>query len=585
MTLSAALNTKDCRPKVIAIEKIDTDAGFRALEPEWNVLLNRTEFHTVFQMHQWYLTWWNVFGSDRRLNVLRVTNNARLVGIAPFMLSGRSGRGTLEFMGAGNTDYADIIADREVKHDVIRAVVDYLTEHRSDWDEIVLSQITERSLTIPSLREVLAGSGLSYRIDEIEQCYAYVYEGPDEDRKSFDAGIGNYRNLRNSVNYFNKNGGMAYESITNRAEIERRLPEVFMFHWNRWKETLTPSKFLNQADRDFYYEITRTFAPLGIARLETLSMGGRAVAYVYSFNHKNNIYLYTSALNIVHNKKSPGIVLYYQITDLYIRNGFDSVDYLRGGEQYKGRLTNRAYGNYQVVVYGNSLKYRLVTAYHWFKSSALGRKLIASKRLKELQARLALLRREYGSARMLYVLPALALRKACDHRTILIWSFGEPESSASTDLDLTIRKLTIDDLDQVATFYGAEAKSRKHQVLENRFKHGADCYAAFHNEFIVGLLWGEFGETYLYDINMTFKLRDDEVALVDGATIPQFRGHHIHGYLLAHAMREWWQMGHRTKTFTRSNNHAVFPVLKQCGGIVTGKIRSLRLFGRELFHR
>ncbi|MCB2231500.1 GNAT family N-acetyltransferase [bacterium] len=579
MTQSVVDQVKDRRPIVLTIHKIDSLAEFEGLEGVWNELLAKAEFETVFQMHQWYRTWWKVFGDNRRLYILQVNDSNRVVGIAPLMITG----GTIEFIGAGNTDYADIIADKSVKREVVQVVIDYLREHRADWQTLILSQITERSLTVPALRDILAASGMRCRIEEIEQCYAYAYEGTEEERGSFEAGLNNYRNLRNAVNYFNKNGGMEYRSYTEQEEIEKRLPQVFKFHWNRWKDTPTPSKFLNDDDCRFYYEITRTFAPLGIARLETLTMGGAPVAYVYSFDYKQDVFLYTAALNTFYNKKSPGIVLYYQITDQYIRRGHKSIDYLRGGEQYKGRLTNRAYGNFRVAVYNSALRYRLVTSYQNFKQTSLGRMLVGNKHLKELQLKLGSEIRHRGVKGLLKALPATIWKRIFDYRVILVWTMGEPQPPRDTKIPVTVRKLTAEDIDRIATFYGAEPKSRKYGVLQERFENNADCYAAFHNDIMVAILWGEYGKSYLYEIDKFYQLKDGEIALVDGVTLPQLRGHRIQPYLLAHAMRDWWEAKLKTLSFTMSDNYRVFPVLRKGGGTVTGKVRSLRLFGKEVF--
>ncbi len=583
MTSPATCNTREHHAHVLTVNKIDTEAGFHGLEQTWNELLERTEFDSVFQMHQWYRTWWSVFGAGRRLYILDVRDGDTTVGIAPFMISGDTCPGTIEFIGAGNTDYADIIADKAAKRNVLAAVVDYLARHRSDWVDIVLSQITERSMTVGLMRGLLPDAGLRFRIDEIEQCYAFTYEGSEEDRESFDAGLGNYRNLRNSVNYFNKNGGMSYESLTDCDAIEFRLPQLIKFHWLRWKDTPTPSKFLNQADCDFYYQITRVFAPLNIARLETLFMGDTPVAYVYAFDYKNTIYLYTSALDVFYNKKSPGIVLYYQITDNYIRRGRESVDYLRGGEQYKGRLTNRAYSNFRISVYSSGLKHRMIGAYYRFKQTPLGRSLVGNATLKNIQLQLGSLKRQYGFAGLLKALPGRIWKRIFEYRVILVWTLGEPQPARQAKIPLTVRKMTADELDRVAAFYGAEPKTRKYQVLQDRFEQRADCYVGIHNDIIVGILWGEYKSSYLYEIDKTYRLKDDEIALVDGITLPQFRGYSVQPAMLGVAMRDWWNAGYKTLSFTMSTNESVFPVLRKSGGVVTGKVRSLRLFGKEVF--
>jgi len=57
-------------------------AGFHALEPEWNALVRRSRFNSIFLTYEWQTTWWEALGQgDLWIVALRCPHSAQLVGI------------------------------------------------------------------------------------------------------------------------------------------------------------------------------------------------------------------------------------------------------------------------------------------------------------------------------------------------------------------------------------------------------------------------------------------------------------------------------------------------------------------------
>ena len=58
--------------------------GFWALRPEWNDLLRRSCYDTLFLTWEWQCTWWQHLGEGNLLLLgFRAEGDGRLVGIAP----------------------------------------------------------------------------------------------------------------------------------------------------------------------------------------------------------------------------------------------------------------------------------------------------------------------------------------------------------------------------------------------------------------------------------------------------------------------------------------------------------------------
>ena len=74
------------RPTTLQIEEISTPEAFQALEPYWNVLLDRCDRQEIYLTFEWISSWWLCFGSeDKSLLVLVVRDGTEIVAIAPCM--------------------------------------------------------------------------------------------------------------------------------------------------------------------------------------------------------------------------------------------------------------------------------------------------------------------------------------------------------------------------------------------------------------------------------------------------------------------------------------------------------------------
>src|SRR5258708_28460269 len=59
---------------------------FDSLRGEWNALLRRSAMDSVFLRWEWMRTWWDIFNRNRKLFILTIRFNDRLVGLAPFYI-------------------------------------------------------------------------------------------------------------------------------------------------------------------------------------------------------------------------------------------------------------------------------------------------------------------------------------------------------------------------------------------------------------------------------------------------------------------------------------------------------------------
>jgi CelD/BcsL family acetyltransferase involved in cellulose biosynthesis len=95
------------RLEVMVIEDART---FSLLEREWDELYGEAPLATPFQSWAWLYSWWEHYGEGYGLRLVTMRDGAGLlVGLMPLMVERRWGFGRLLFVGAGLTDYPDVL--------------------------------------------------------------------------------------------------------------------------------------------------------------------------------------------------------------------------------------------------------------------------------------------------------------------------------------------------------------------------------------------------------------------------------------------------------------------------------------------
>ena len=123
--------------------------GFAALKAEWNTLLQRSRYDTVFLTHEWQTTWWESLGEgDLWIVAFRRVDSNELVGIAPlYFVTPEQGRwaGKRKFNIVGCievSDYLDLIVAKGWEPAVYKAFYAWLqSDDAPAWDVLDLCNL------------------------------------------------------------------------------------------------------------------------------------------------------------------------------------------------------------------------------------------------------------------------------------------------------------------------------------------------------------------------------------------------------------------------------------------------------------
>ena len=69
------------------MENIKIHESFESVSDTWKSILSQIPKHSIFQTIEWQKTWFSIFGENNILNILEISNNDEVIGIAPFLLS------------------------------------------------------------------------------------------------------------------------------------------------------------------------------------------------------------------------------------------------------------------------------------------------------------------------------------------------------------------------------------------------------------------------------------------------------------------------------------------------------------------
>ena len=169
---------------------ISKSQDLESLKADWERIEKTSETYTYFSSFQYNVNWCKTNSNSKsKLFIIKISQNNKVVGIAPLQISKHKGKlisnNVIEFINAG--DYTDFLIDfnAEVKHiKVISKIFDVIQDHRNEWEEINLTNISNNSL----LSYYLLSSNYNnkYKITtEVPFINFNIYNSLDEYRKLF----------------------------------------------------------------------------------------------------------------------------------------------------------------------------------------------------------------------------------------------------------------------------------------------------------------------------------------------------------------------------------------------------------------
>jgi CelD/BcsL family acetyltransferase involved in cellulose biosynthesis len=286
---------------------------FRDMRDEWNRLLLTYESASLPLRHEWFFTWWQVFGADRQLNIVCIYDEERLIAIAPFLKEQSRYRGisiiSQKLMANGHSPYCDLIIDCAISQKQKDGILDLVTRCDS-VDVLLFNKIPEDSMIVHYLEKNAKHSGTCYGTK------ASLITPIIHIKGEWDDFIGSKsrkfrKSLNNKLNKFIKSRDFTItrESITSREHPY--LKEMVEVSKQSWKRNLNNDLGSNIAGREFLFMLADIFGPGGNLNLWLMHKAGVPVAFEYHVVFKEVVYPFRADFSEEFRAFSPGSVLEY----------------------------------------------------------------------------------------------------------------------------------------------------------------------------------------------------------------------------------------------------------------------------------
>ncbi len=323
------------------------ETGFDTLRAEWNDLLRRSRFDTIFLTWEWQTIWWRCLGVLRGpLYLLAAHEGERLVGILPLYLHDVDGQRTVHVIGCLEVaDYLDLIIEAGQEEVVYAAFLEWLASGDAPaWDVVDLCNQPSVSLSHSRLPEMARARGWSVEVFQEDVCPIITlpvatgapdFDGWEVYLETLDKK--ERHEIRRKLRRIEREAPDAHVRFVRNADgLTEAVTDFIALHRLSSREK---DAFMDEPMQAFFHAIAAMLAEHGWLQLSFLEIDDQPAASYFCFEYKNEVLVYNSGYDPqAYPQLSSGWVLLSQLIQDAIAHRRVRFDFLQGGEDYKHRF-------------------------------------------------------------------------------------------------------------------------------------------------------------------------------------------------------------------------------------------------------
>jgi len=310
----------------LLLDTVTTEAAFGELAPEWDALVVAAPRPSPFMLHAWLAEWWRHYGTGAELAVTVARRDGRLAAALPLFVRRKQGVRVGTFLGGNHSELADLLLLDPRDGEAARGVVERARAGSFDYVDLFglpggsrLAGLGEADLTLIERADA--------PVLDLSPGWDAVLAAKLSSKRRY-----GYRRKRRQLGEV---GRLEVELARTWAEVEPALEEGFRLHALRWSGRPDGTDLQTERGRAFLRAAYRRLADDGIARVITLKLDGRAIAFHTYLAFEGTLYSDRLAFDPAFARYSPGFLNTLDMLEAAAAEGLRRVEFLGGREEYK----------------------------------------------------------------------------------------------------------------------------------------------------------------------------------------------------------------------------------------------------------
>ncbi len=330
---NAALDRGVASQAPLTFATISSEDSFAPLGAEWDALVRAMPRPSPFLLHGWLTEWWRHYGDGCRLAVQAAFRDGRLVAALPLLTYRRRGLEVATFLGGRHSALADLLLADDEGPAVAATLVDRAASSGHDYLDVFGLPGDCRLAVASKTRTVHLFQRVEAPVLDLSDGWDATYRAKTNGKKR-----GHHRHRRRQVEALGKVEVSVAHTL---RDLEPALEHAFRLHALRWRGRPDGSGFVTPTGMRFNRAALRALAGVDVARILTLKVDGRAIAFSWYIALEGRMYLYRTAFDPAFAHCSPGLVNTLNLLEVAAAEGLTRVEFLGGAERYKVEFADR----------------------------------------------------------------------------------------------------------------------------------------------------------------------------------------------------------------------------------------------------
>lgn len=281
---------------------------------------------TPFQSPAWLDAWWSHLGGGLRLDAEVRDEAGVLLAALPLFVWNDAGVRRLVPVGAGHSDYCDLLAVPDAPIERLWAAIAATAEH---WDEVLLPDLRDES---PLLRP--PPEGWIVADEEAEICP--VMSLPEAGSPLATLTRSQRRKVVHDRHRAANLGGVS-EDLIAPAQAAEALDALFELHRRRWEREGQSGVLAEERVQAFHRAAVPALAAADLLRISVVRRNDDIVAVLYGLRDDKRWYSYINGVDLSIPEQSFGTLAFACLIEAAAAAGAREFHFLRGEEAYKYR--------------------------------------------------------------------------------------------------------------------------------------------------------------------------------------------------------------------------------------------------------